>query len=64
MLGAIAFTRKLSFEYVAADDLTNPSMPDLAALITSWLDNPSYSATEEKNKAEPFFIRLANVLKR
>ena len=35
MLGAIALIRKLSFEYVAADDLTKPSMPDLAALITS-----------------------------
>ena len=28
------------------------------------LDNPSDAATEEKNKAEPFFIRLAKVLKR
>ena len=49
MLGAIALIRKLSFEYVAAADLTKPSIPDLAALITSWLDNPSDAATAEKN---------------
>ena len=49
MLGAIALIRKLSFEYVAAADLTKPSIPDLAALITSWLDNPSDADTEEKN---------------
>ena len=49
--GAITLTLKLSFAYVAAADLANPSIPDLAAEIASWLDKPFDPAIDEKNIA-------------